>query len=146
MAVTLAQIREGLALNLTAAITDAQVSAYMLSQPTPPALHVYPGSFGAGQAIEYDIAFHRGLDRWHLIIQAFVGAVGDKGPQLLLDQFMAPAGGKSVKAAVEADRQLGGLVQDTVVTSCTGYRTYVAEGRPPVLGCEWAVEVLATGT
>lgn len=145
MAATLTQIREGIATNLSA-IPDVQVSAYMLASPTPPAIHVFPGTAAAGEAITYDLAFHRGLDEYHLTIQAFVGAVGDIGAQKLLDGFIAPTGTVSVKAAAESDRTLAGLVGSVHVTSCTGYRTYIAEGRPPVLGCEWAVEVLATGT
>lgn len=138
MAVTLTQIREGLAANL-AAIDGCQVSAYMLSNPTPPTVHVYPGD------IDYDLAMHRGLDKWTLTVQAFVGMVSDQGAQVKLDAFLAPSGATSVKAAVESDKTLGGLVSDLQVVSCSGYRVYARESGGPVLGAEWTVEVLASG-
>jgi hypothetical protein len=66
MAVTLTQIREGIAANL-AVLDGCQVSAYMLSNPTPPAVHVYPAE------VDYDLAMGRGLDQWTFTVQAFVG-------------------------------------------------------------------------
>jgi hypothetical protein len=138
MSVTVAQIREGLAANL-AGIAGVQVSAYMLANPTPPTIHVYPGQ------IEYDGAMIRGVDRWTMIVQAFVGLVSDIGAQVKLDTFIAPSGAGSVKAGLEADRTLGGLVQSLRVTECSGERVYVREGAGPVLGAEWQVQILASG-
>jgi hypothetical protein len=149
----LAAIRTGLAANL-ASIAGNQISSYMLANPTPPAIHVYPAD------ITYDLAMGRGLDEWIFTVQAFVAVVGDIGAQKTLDAYLAPSGSQSVKAAIEADLLLtkrlrdDGSVQtgqpaaasDVQVVSCTGYRVYAMEGRPPVLGAEWHVEVLATGT
>jgi hypothetical protein len=140
---TLTEIREALAVNLDV-LTDVQVSAYMLASPTPPSAHLYPGG-GAGE-IEYDLAMGRGLDRWPFTVQVFVGAAADVGAQKRLDVFLAPSGAQSVKAAIESDKTLGGLVQDVRVVSCDGYRAYTFDGRAAVLGAEWHVEVLATGT
>lgn len=138
MSVTLAEIREGIAANL-AVLTGCQVSAYMLSNPTPPTIHVYPTD------VEYDLAMGRGLDKWKLTVQAFVGLSTDIGAQAKLDEFLAPSGSQSVKAAIEADRTLGGSVADATAVSCTGYRVYVREGGGPVLGAEWLVEVRVSG-
>ena len=142
MAATLTQIREGLAANL-AALDDVQVSPYMLANPTPPTVHLYPG--GAAGDIEYDLAMRRGLDRWPFTVQAFVGSPSDIGAQVRLDEFIAPSGARSVKTVLEADPTLGGIVGGLQVVSCGGYRLYVFEGRAPVLGAEWHVEVLSTG-
>lgn len=141
-AVTLAQIRTGIATNLNVLVgsSQLQVSAYMLANPTPPAIHVYPTD------IEYDLAMRRGLDKWTLIVQAFVSLSGpEENTQALLDAFLAPSGATSVKQAVESDVTLGGLVTSTNVVSCTGYRVYARDGGPAVLGAEWVVEVLASG-
>lgn len=146
MAITLTQIRTGLATNLQSLIgtSELQVSAYMLANPTPPTIHLYPG--GQETAIEYDLAFGRGLDRWSFTVQAFVPlSSADTDSQQTLDAYIAPAGAQSVKAALESDSTLGGLVANVNVVSCTGYRVYVREGGTPVLGAEWLVEVLATG-
>lgn len=136
---TISGIRAGIAKNL-ATVVDVQVSAYMLSAPTPPCIHVFP------QRVEYDKAMGRGLDTSMFTVQAFVGLVSDLGAQQKLDEYLDPAGARSVKAAVETDKTLAGLVSSVRVTDASGYKLYVLEGsQGPVLGCEFTVEVLATG-
>src|SRR3989304_8197476 len=114
---TVAEIREGLRANL-ATITGCQVSAYMLSQPTTPCLYVVPGD------IEFDQAMQRGMDRWTFRVVALAGLASDIGAQKKLDEFLAPSGATSVKAAGEADRTLGGVVDALRVTAPTGSRPY----------------------
>lgn len=135
---SLEDIRTGLATNL-AGVTGLAESPYLLSNPTPPACEIQPGP------IEYDQAFRRGLDRWTLTVRVFVGPSSDIGAQKRLDTMLAPAGTDSIKAALESDRTLGGMVDDLQVTRCEGYRVFVREGAPSVLGAEWTVVVLAEG-
>jgi hypothetical protein len=141
MAATLTAIRSGLKANLDplTAVEGMQISAYLLSSPTPPAIQIYPAE------TEYDLAMGRGLDRWTLTVQAFFALTSDVGSQVSLDALLAPAGPLSVKQAVESDSTLGGLVDDLSVVSCTGYRVYVRDSGGPVLGAEWEVQVLASG-
>lgn len=134
----LADIREGLASNLDA-LQGFQVSAYMLAQPTLPSIEVQPAQ------IQYDLAFQRGWDNWTLIVRVMVGSALDKGAQRHLDRMMASSGSESVKAAIEADTTLGGMVDDLQVTECTGARLMSREGGPMMLGAEWTVEVKAQG-
>lgn len=132
----LSDVREGLAANL-GLIEHVQVSAYMLGNPTPPAIEVMPDE------TEYDKTFRRGMDRWFLKVRAFVGKPSDIGSQKRLDRMIATSGANSVKAAIETDCTLGGVVDDLRVVKCSGYRTY---GQTPgVLGAEWLVEVWAEG-
>jgi hypothetical protein len=142
MAATLTQIRQGLAATLST-LQGIQVSPYMLSNATPPAVHLYPG--GAAGDITYDLAFQRGLDMWPFTVQAFVGLTSDIGAQVMLDQFIAPSGPQSIKTVMESNPTLGGLVDDTQVVSCTGYRIYRRDGAGPVLGAEWHLTVYASG-
>jgi hypothetical protein len=134
----LAEIRAGIAANL-AALKGIQVSAYMLHSPTPPSVHVFPAE------VEYDQAMQRGLDKWTLTVQAFVGLVSDVGAQKLLDKYLAPSGAQSVKAVIEADRTLGGAVHDLRVTRSGGYQSFLLEGRGPILAADWSIEVYAAG-
>lgn len=136
---TLADVREGLAANLSA-IPGCQVSAYMLANPTPPTIHLFPAD------INYDQTMGRGHDQWMFTVQAFVGSVSDIGSQKKLDEMLAPAGASSVKAAIESDLTLGGTADDLRVTTCSGYRELRREGGGPVLLAEWSVEVLVSGT
>lgn len=140
MTVTLAQLRTGIAANLTANITGCQISAYVLSNPTPPCLWVRPAS---EPAVTYSQAMGNGSQEWYLLIQGYIPAAADVASQVLLDQWIAPAGANSVKAAVESDLSLGGVLDavqpQIVVEECRAYEKYVLPSGSEVLGAEWAV-------
>lgn len=133
-------IRVAVADALKQGIGGAQVSGYMLANPVTPCLHVFPD-----EAV-FDTAMARGADTWALKVQAYVGFVDAEGAQRRLDLWIAPSGPESVKALVEADRTLGGLVHDVRVTDCSGYRLYTGPDGRTVLGAEWSLQVLASGT
>jgi hypothetical protein len=132
---TIAQIREGLAANLST-ISGIQISAYLLASPTPPAIHVVPSS------IAYDRTFARGIDRVEMTVQAFVGMGLDQGAQIALDELLAPTGARSVKTAIEADKTLGGVVQDVWVSAMSGYNVVIVQGgQQQMLSADWAIQV-----
>jgi hypothetical protein len=140
MSVTMAQIRTALAANLDA-IPSVQASPYMLANPTPPTVWVVPDE------TDYDEAMQGGLDVVKVTIQAFAGLVADQAAQKLLDEMLDPTGSSSVKATVEADKTLGGMVQDLRVTRHHGYQVYqrpnLGSGTSTgqVIGSEWTVEI-----
>ncbi len=127
------RIREALAASLETLPLN-QVSPWMLSDPTPPALHVIPGP------ATFDEAMHRGFDTMPFLIQVFVSLSGDIGPQQLLDQMLDGEGATSVKRLVEVDSTLGALVKDCRVTERTGYQQYNAPTGARLM-CEWTVIV-----
>lgn len=138
---TLQAVRQGLADNL--ALLNAggdwiQVTPYMLASPSPPTIQVMPGK------IQYDIANSRGGDLLVMTVQAMVAANFDRQMQNRLDQLLEDSGEFSVKAAIESDFQLGGIVDDLRVTECTGYQIYALAGRGPVLGADWEVSILTS--
>lgn len=137
---TLAQIREGLKTNLSA-IEGCQVSAYMLSNPTTPSLQV-----NGPDEITYDLSMHRGLDEMTVVVQGLVGSPTDIGRQVVLDEWLAPNGSKSVKAAIEADHTLGGLVAGARVARVSGYRVYALPNQGATLGAEWFVDIHNPGS
>lgn len=128
-------IRGELAENL-ASITGWQVSAYMLANPTPPCGYVVPGE------VTYDEAMGRGHDLLTMRVVVLAGATSDIGGQRKLDEFLAPDGASSVKAALEASRTLDGTVSDLRVVSATGYRSYSLAGGGVAVGCEWTVQII----
>lgn len=136
----LTEVREGLAANL-AAITPLQVAdgGYILSSPSPPASEIFPG--GPAGSIVYDKAMQRGLDVIPFTVRVYVSLVSEIGGQKNLDEYLEPSGPMSVKAALESDTTLGSAAEDLHVVSCTGYRQFLFEGRPPLLGAEWHVDV-----
>lgn len=119
---TVTQVCEGLATNLST-IDGVQVSAWMLSSPTPPAIHVIP------PAIEYHQAMQDGFNELTFTVQAFVALGTDIGTQKRLAQLRAPTGSSSIKAAIEADRTLGGVVKDLIVRSSSEPEVFVQAER-----------------
>ena len=146
MAYDITAICEGLAANL-ATIDNLQESAYLLANPTPPAAEIEPGP------VKYDRAMQRGLDELQFLVRVFVGFTSDIGTQKRLYRMLASTGDDSIKAAIESDTTLGGLVDDTWVRDCTGLKQFVREvtaggrgsAQGPLLGAEWTVQVLVTG-
>lgn len=96
----------------------------------------------AGTFLTYDAAMAGELDAYRFTIQVLTA--GDWRPaQNLLDGYMAPAGATSVKAAVQADGTLGGLVHATSVIEAANYgRVTVLESTDTYWGVEFTVEVL----
>lgn len=139
MAVDVKAIREALAAAAKNTGVLGQVSPWMLAQPTPPAGHVIRGR------TEYHLAGSDGLDEREFAIQAFVGLTTDIGAAQVLDSLLDDYGPTSMKAALEADRELGGLVDDLKVIESSGEQVAVIEGRGAVLMSEWTVRVLASG-
>lgn len=136
------RIRAGLAANLSA-IDGCQVSAYMLSNPTPPCLFV---SIDPAEGVRYDRAMQRGLDEYSLRVHGIVAVTSDQGAQSRLDEWLASRGPGSVKAAIESDRTLGGVADDTHVTAGgVDYGEYARETGGSVLACVWNVKVVARG-
>lgn len=128
------EIREGIARNLKAAITGAQINPWPLANPTPPAIDVIRGD------TEYDRAMGRGHDDWEFIVRVFVALGNDLAAQRRLAGLCA-----QVKEAVEADKTLGGAADTCRVTRQSKDQTYSRDGGGPLLGREFSVFVIAAG-
>lgn len=136
----LADIRAGLAANL-GTIAGVNVSAYARDNILTPALQVY----GPDEVV-YDLAMQRGLDMMTLVVQGLAGSPAEQARQVMLDQWLAPSGSSSVKAAIESDPTLGGVVTAARVTRASGYRVYALPNKGSTLGAEWFVEIHNPGS
>jgi hypothetical protein len=76
-------------------------------------------------SIQYDLSFQRGLDLHNFVVMIIVGRASERRAQQTLDLFCAGTGASSVKAAIESNRTLTGLVQDLRVTSMRNYGSTV---------------------
>lgn len=132
----MAAVRKGLANNLRSLKPSVNVSPYMVYNPVPPCIEIFPAS------VDYDLASQRGLDRITMTVRAYVSYGADIGPQELLDEFMAESGDRSMKELIEAEPTLDNVIQDLRVTGMTGTRPYVQQNGTPLLGSEWSVEML----
>jgi hypothetical protein len=115
-----------------------QVNAYAHSQPTPPGVQILPPS------VVYDRTLGRGHDDWTFVIQGFVSG-SDRGSQRLLDELIDTQGTFSVKNRLEADKTLGGLVEDMRVVAQSPARMVEMPGGNPMLLVEWSVLIYGRG-
>ena len=141
----IAEVRGAIAAACAARLPDAQCTAYVLANPTPPSLAVFPAGteYDKAMAAYSAMGVRSGTDMLAFTIRAFVGTLTDQGAQVLLDRMLEPSGGISIKEAVELDGTLGGLVDDCSITSVSGYTQYQTENSGVLLGAEWTVQVLA---
>ena len=130
-------VRQALADRL-ATIEAVQVNPYALSQPTPPGFQILP----PGRTYDFAMGGANGLSEWTFVVQAFVNFGSDVGAQVLLDEMITD-GATSVKALLEADKTLGGLVQTLrVLESSPGRMVELPSGNPMLL-VEWRVQILS---
>ena len=133
----LTDLRTGLATRL-ATISGLRSSAYIPDNPQPPVAVVMPGR------IQYDTAFGRGSDEYSFTIMLIVGRVADRASQTTLDGYCESSGSRSVKAAIEGDRSLGGKALDCRVTEMTNQGS-LAIGDVTYHTAEFSVTVIAAG-
>ena len=134
---SLTTLRAGLATRL-ATISGLRASATIPDNPSPPIAVVMPGR------ITYDTAFGRGSDEYTFDVMLIVGRVADRASQNNLDAYCASSGSASIKAAIEADRYLGGSAFDTRVTEMRDQGP-LAIGDVTYLTATFAVTVIAAG-
>lgn len=139
MAATIAEIRAGLQTRL-ATIAGVDTHAYPQESPNDLTLQVM------GQdLIEYDQAMQRGLDRLTFVIQGFSGSPDSRAAHENLDVWLSPSGTSSVKAAVEGDITLGGVVVSARVARAAGSQILTVPNRGQLLGTHFFVEIYNTG-
>lgn len=93
---------------------------------------------------EYRATFIRGQVDLEIDVYLFVGEQMDRASQASLAGFVDYSGSSSIPLAIEADRTLGGTVQDCVVKS---YRNLTPEqvAGTGFIGGVFTVVVIATG-
>ena len=83
-----------------------------------------------------------GLSEWAFVVSLVAGRMGDRSAQLSLDGWMAWSGSSSVRAAVEADRTLGGACNTLKVAEMIAVRPLTI-GDAAYLTCEFNIIVHA---
>ena len=131
----LTDIRSGLATRI-ATISGLRTAATIPDQVNPPVAIVIP------ERLTYDDAYGKGLVTYSFLVQVIVGKVSERTSQNKIDGFINPTGTTSIKAAIEGDKTLNGVVFDTRVTEVTGY-SVVQVGDIAYMSCEFRVTVLA---
>ncbi len=97
---------------------------------------------GPVEGLSYDEAFGGGVDHLTLPVRAFIGGVDDFSGWEELDDLMAGTGSDSVRAAIDGDVTLGGVVDTSTIAGVRNSGQYRV-GTTDYLGCEFLLEVWA---
>lgn len=130
-------IRNALAAALTPLVNAGTLnssSAYGLSNPAPPCAMVTMG------ATEFDEAMGGGADGLTLEVSVLIGLQSEVEAQKAMDALRG-RGANSLKALLESDPTLGGIVDDLRVTKAAGDARVLLE-TGPALGAAWTVYAL----
>lgn len=127
-------IRSGLKTRLE---TISGVTAYA---KLPTSIDV-PAATVRRRQTDYDLVMARGADAFTFVITLYVQFVEQQDSQDALDAYLDTTGASSVKAAIEGDGTLGGIVDITRVVSAG--EDYVADYNGlPYLAVDFVTEVI----
>lgn len=130
-------LREGIAAQLDS-ISGLRIKAF---EPDKVAV---PSAAIALVSIAWDKTMGRGMDSFEFVVRLYASRATDKGGQNRIDSYLAGSGPTSVKAAIEADRTLGGVAHTLQVTGVDNYGSYEVGGIN-YYGVEFAVLIWARG-
>jgi len=115
---TITEVKTGLA-NRLATIPGLRTYAYQPDQLNAPMAYSNLNS----------ITYHRtfgGMTEMEYTVTVIVARATERTAEASVDGFTAYSGTTSVRAAIEADRTLGGVVDDLIVESATGIQSVSA--------------------
>jgi hypothetical protein len=75
------------------------------------------------ESITYNGAMGGGLVIHTFTVSVVVGRAAERSAQNALDGYLSYAGTTSIRAAIEADRSLGGVVQNLIVETASNIST-----------------------
>jgi hypothetical protein len=127
-------IRSGIATNI-GAISGLRVYSDIPDNPAMPCAVVQL------DGVTYDRSFQRGLTEYNLVVTVIFGRIATVQAQRALDQIIS-TGDRSIKAAVESDKTLGGAAFDTHLSAMTSVSS-VTIGDMTYLSADFAVQVFA---
>jgi hypothetical protein len=110
MPATVTQVMDGLKTSL-GAISGLRSFSYQPDQLNPPM------AFPVLNSVSYHRAFNGGDVVFNCSIFVIVGRYTDRTADALLDLYLSYSGASSIRAAIEADKTLGGICQTLIVNS-----------------------------
>lgn len=135
MAGSASQIHAGLSAAL-AAVPGLRVADHLPEQIAPPVAIVQI------QSVTYHRTMQGGDSEWTFLIAAIAGRMGDRSAQRQLDGWLSYDGSQSIRAALEVDPTLNGIVSTLLVTEMVSVRP-ITLGDASYLSCEFNVTVHA---
>jgi hypothetical protein len=121
------------------AIIGLNVFEFVPDSITPPVF------FPAEVEIDWDQTFGRGMDAYTVTARLLVAQSDDRAGQKALKGYLAGSGASSLKAALQADKTLGGACDALHVRSVRGYGRYEHAGQH-FYGAEFSIYVIGPGS
>jgi hypothetical protein len=109
MVATISQVSEGIKTRLLT-VSGLRVLDYMPDTVNPPL------AFINLTKIEYHRAFGAGGVQFTYTVGVVVGRVSERSGQARLDDYMSYSGAQSIRAALEGDLTLGGVVDSLILS------------------------------
>jgi hypothetical protein len=134
MGATVTQALDG----LVAALQAIGVRAY----PRPADITAAPCAFVLLEAVDYENAFQLGDPRMEFTVTVIASRTSDRNAYDRLSAAVSTTGPSSIRAAIEADRTLGGVCQTLLVQRADNVRM-VSQGDADYLAVDVAVLVHA---
>lgn len=91
-------------------------------QQTPAAVAIPASQTAGGMTCDFDGAFGRGLDTWHIDLYVLVSRTDAALAQKMLDQFVTGTGPKSIRRVIYENPDLG--LDDGTDCHAAGVRAY----------------------
>lgn len=120
MTATVSAVKAGLA-------TRLQTITGLRTFNEQPAQVNAPIGFANLDAIVYHRTMRTSMVEMQFTVSVIVSRADERTGMASVDAYTSPTGDKSVKQAIEADRTLGGIVDDLQVESATGVINVTAE-------------------
>jgi hypothetical protein len=135
MAATLIQIADGLAERLST-VRGLRVYDHV------PDVWATPCAWMMPETVEYWNSFGGGDVQHVYSITLVVGRTADRQNQKALYEFMGYSGDRSIRAAIEGDRTLGGRVQTLLVERADNIQI-ISQGDASYLSCDFRCRIHA---
>jgi hypothetical protein len=135
MSGTASQIQAAVSAAL-ATVPGLRVADHLPEQIAPPL------AIAQIQSVTYHRTMQGGDSEWTFLIAAIAGRMGDRSAQRQLDGWLSYDGSQSVRAALEVDPTLNGVVSTLLVTEMVSVRP-ITLGDAAYLSCEFNVTVHA---
>lgn len=135
MAGTASQIHAAVSAAL-ATVPGLRVADHLPEQVAPPMAVIQM------ETVTYHRTMQGGTSEWAFLISLIAGRMGDRAAQRQLDGWLSYDGSQSIRAALEADPTLNGIVQSLVVAEMASIRL-LTMGDATFLTCDFNLTVHA---
>lgn len=135
MSATVVQVIDGL-------VTQLRTIDGLRCYDRPADIVAAPAAYVLLEDVDYQNAFALGDPQMTFTITVVVARTSDRASYERLSEFIAPTGARSIRAAIEADRSLGGVCQTLLVQRADNIRM-VSQGDADYLAVDVSLLVHA---